>query len=679
MARLPGMTPIDEGRQASRRTTNKPRARVERASSRLPSLRPTASPVDTYARPEQAPIGSNGWEALANSLASIQPSINRFLQGQMDRANTPQDADYAEARRQLAMIPDPAARAKAIREGSIPVLTTLAGREVAAERLAYDRSVQLMEKYQTDFDKGTGNIEEFILENTKEDLEQYKDDPIFMGAYTKQLGTVSDKLRAQALDDRSKYEMEKREGDVFGKWNSKADFELADGKAPADVAAGIFGEFKTNRDLLRIPFDRQQEMALQMANQAATSGKLDLARAILMHERNDGPYKGSLLTDAKLGQQATSILDRVDTEQRKIELKQTAAEAEEQVGQLLDGAWQRGETRFVTTMTVPDEHGNAKEITPEKAEGLAVQRALDRSRAIAAERKETPQQTEDRELAEFTGNGVKHPEWFRVMDAGASVATVPNVSLDNPPDALIEGYQKYKTLYGKAPIYVEQHLNSKAADFYEMVRVGEELGWDQRTAMSVAMRANAPGASKDEAAQRVQFQKLNTKVNSILYNKKDGGLFGSGWFGSKPVNEGKVKTELNRYAQLYVKMGLGEDDAISKAAARLEKNYFNFNGTLIKRDARMPPNFQDYAQTAIKDFVASNKDALDGDDESDLSLIEDGTSTGSWLIWNPHTGNVYGGLLGGVVSYRSMAEAKQRARQKVEDDVLKQDQETRKK
>lgn len=678
--RLPGMSPIDEGRKDSRRTALKGRVRTEQASSiKAPSLRPTASPVDTYARPEQAPIGSNGWEALAKTLASIQPSIGQFLQGMSERQNTPQDVDYAEARRQLALIPDAAARAKAIRDGSIPALTTLAGREVAAERLAYDRSVQLMEEYQTNFDKGTGNIEEFILERTKADLEQYGNDPVFMSIYTKQLGNVTDKLRAQAVDDRSKYEIEKREGDLYGKWASKAAFELADGKAPADVVTGIFGEFKTNRELLRIPFDRQQEMVLQLANQAATAGQLDLARAYLMHERNDGPYKGSLLTDAKLGQQATAILDRIDAEQQKLDLKKTAAEAEEQVGQMLDGAWQRGEIRFVTSMTVPDEHGNAKEITPEKAEEMAVQRALDRSRAIAAERRETPDQTLDREVAEFTGNGVKHPEWFRVMDAGASAATVPNVSLDNPPDILIQGYEQYKTLYGKAPTYVEQHLNSKAADFYEMVRVGEELGWDQRTAMSVAMRANAPGASKDEAAQRVQFQKLNSKVTTILLNKKSGGLFGSGWFGTSPVNEGKVKTELNRYAQLYVKMGLGEDDAIEKAASRLEKNYFNFNGTLIKRDTRMPPNFEDYASTAIKDFVAANKDQLNGDDEGDLSLIEDGTSTGSWMIWNPQTGDVYGSLPGGVVSYRSMSEAKQRARQKREEEVLKEDAKTRKK
>ncbi|WP_143034219.1 hypothetical protein [Ensifer sp. YR511] len=674
------MTPIDEGRKRSQGTANRGRVQTPSASNiRLPGLRPSASPVDTYARPEQAPIGSNGWESLAKALSGIQPEINAFLNTRALEQTEPQDADFAEARRQLALQPTADARMKAIRDGKIPALTTVAGRQVAGERLAYDRSVRLMEEYQTSFDKGSGDVDQFIQERIKDDLERYQGDPIFMAAYMKQVDGLSDRLRGQAVDDRAKYEMEKREGDVFGKWSAKADFDLAEKKAPADVATGIFGEFQTNRDMLRIPFDRQQEMALQMANQAATAGKLDLARAILSHERSDGPYKGSLLTDAKLGQQATAILDRIDTEQQKINLKQTAAEAEEQLGEALDGSWERGEVRFVSTVTIPNERGEAQEIKPEKAEEMAVKRALARSQVVAAERGETKEQTETRELAEFTGNAVKHPEWFRVMDAGASAATVPNVSLDSPPDVLIQGYDKYKTLYGKAPVYVEQHLNAKAADFYEMVRVGEELGWDQRLAMSVAMRANAPGASKDEATQRVQFQKLNIRVSDLVADKKVGGFLGFG--GTAPINEGTVKTELNRYAQLYVKLGLGEDEAIERAAQRLDKNYFNFNGTLIKRDSRMPPNFEGFADTAINEFVLKHGDKLDGADAGDLSLLPDGTSTGSWIIWNPSTNKTYSGrdFPDGVITYRSMAAAKQAERTRAEAEVSKKDAEQKQK
>lgn len=671
MARLPGMTSIDEGRKQAVRSANKGRVRTNGPSLKPQAMRPSASPVDTYARPTQAPAGANGWEGLAKALSTLEPSLNQFLVRQAE----PQDKDYGAAQAALAQITDPAARVKAIREGSIPELTTLAGREVAAERAGLDRSIQLAEDYQTGFDKGTGNIEQFILERIQPDLDQFKGDPIALNQYMKQITATSDKLRARAVDDRATYETERREGDVFGKWVAKTDYEMADGKPPADVASGVFGDFQKNRDLLRIPFDRQQEMVLQMADQAATAGKLDLARALLSHERSDGPYKGSLLSDAKLGSRATAVLDRVNTEQTKVNLKKAADDAEAQFGQELDAAWQRGETRFIPTVTLPNAQGNATELTPDKIEQQAVQRALDRSRQVAADRAETPEQTEDRELAEFTGNGVKHPEWFRVMDAGASAATVPNISLDNPPDVLKEGYAKYKTLYGKAPVYLETNLNSKAADFYETVRVGEEMGWDQRTAMSVAMQANAPGTDKDEATQRVQFQKLDAAVSNFVSSKKTGGLFGTGLFGTSPLNEGTARTELNRYARLYAKMGLGEDEAISRASERLGKNYFNFNGTLIKRDSRMPPNFEALTQTALSAFVSANKDKLDGDDEGDLSIRPDGTSTGSWIVWNPWTGQTYSHLKGGVMTYRTMSSAVQAGREKViKDTVMEADQ-----
>ncbi|QIX20592.1 hypothetical protein [Agrobacterium pusense] len=671
MVTLPGLRPIDEDRRSSEARGAKSRVQTPSSSNiRKPSLRPVASPVDTYARPEQAPIGSNGLEALAQSLASIQPSLQNFINVQDKAKNQPLDADYDAARTaMLGMSPDQ--RATAIKDGKVPALTTLAGREVAGERVAYDRSLAIMEAYNTSFDKGSGDIDAFVQEQIKGDLEQYGNDPVFMGAYSKQITAVTDRLKGQAVEDRSTFEMEKRTGDVYEKWSAKASFELAEGKAPEDIVKDTFSDFGKNRDLLRLPFDKQQEMVLQLADQAATRGDLALAKTYLQFERQDGPYKGSLLTDAKLGNKANDLLSRIDTAQQKLNLAKTAEEAEGQLGTELDEAWQRGEIKFRSPVTMPTKTGATKEVSPDDQEKQAAQRALDRSRQVAAERKETPEQTTERELEEFAANGVKQPEWFRVMDAGASAATVPNVSLDQPPDILIQGYQKYRELYGKAPVYLEQNLNSKAADFYEMVRVGEEMGWDQRLSMSVAMKASAPGAAQDEATQRAQFQKLNAKVADVVSSKKSGGLFGTGLFGTAPVNEGTVKTELNRYAQLYMKMGLGEDDAIEKASARFEKNYFNFNGTLIKRDERMPPNFESYAQTAVSAFVAKYGEQLHVD-EGDLSLLQDGTSTGSWLIWNPSTGSTYPTSMfpEALVTYRSMSEAKQAERRKAEEAVV---------
>lgn len=665
--RLPGLTPVTEERQGTPGNRNQGRAQTPSASNiKAPGLRPTASPVDTYARPAQAPIGSNMFEALAQSLASIQPSINNFI-GMQAEQQLPTDKDYAAARSaMLTMTPEQ--RGQAIKDGSVPALTNLAGREVSGERIAFDRSLDIMAKYQTDFDRGTGDIDSFIRDQIKDDVAQYGGDVVFMGAYSKQIMSLTDRLRGQSVDDKTTYEIDRRTGDVFEKWSSKAAYDQASGKPPEEIAAATFGEFQKNRDLLRLPFDKQQEMVLQLADQAATRGDLALAKTYLQYERTDGPYKGSLMTDAKLSGKANDLFDRIDTAQAKLNLKTTAAEAEEQLGADLDADWQRGQIKFRSPVTLPTETGGTSEMNEEKQEKLAAQRALERSRAISSERKETQEQTEARELEEFASNGVKQPEWFRVMDAGAAAATVPNISLDQPPDVLIQGYQKYKSLYGKAPVYLEQNLNGKAADFYEMVRVGEELGWDERVSMSVAMKASAPGAAADEATQRAQFQKLGAKVDEVISSTKQGGFLGLG--GTSARNAGTVKTEVNRYAQLYMKMGLGEDEAIEYAGARFEKNYFNFNGTMIKRDTRMPPNFDSYAQSAVRDFAAKHGEQL-GVDEDDLSLLPDGTSTGSWLIWNPSTGTTYPTSMfpEALVTYRSMAANVQAERRKAEESV----------
>ncbi len=673
--RLPGLSPINEERRRSGGNANRGRVQTPSASNiKTPALRPAASPVDAYARPAQDSSGSDGLMQLAKSLATIQPSVSAFVDAQADK-KLPTDTDYNAARSALLTM-SPEERRTAIKDGKVPALTNMAGREVAGERMAYDRSLDIMQKYQTDFDRGTGDLDAFIRDQIKDDVAQFGGDKVFMGSYSKQIMALTDRLRGQSVDDQATYEMDKRTGDVMEKWSAKGKFDLAEGKAPEEIVAQTYGDFQKNRDLLRLPFDKQQEMVLQLADQAATRGDLALAKTYLQYERKDGPYKGSLLSDAKVGGKATDLLARIDTAQAKLNAQQTAADAESQLGEELDTAWGKGEALFRSPVSMPTASGGTKEVSVDDQVKQAAQRALDRSQKIAVDRKETPEQTQDRELEEFAANGVKQPEWFRVMDAGASAATVPNVSLDQPPDVLVQGYEKYKTLYGKAPVYLEQNLTGKAADFYEMVRVGEEMGWDQRLSMSVAMRANAPGASADEATQRAQFQKLNNKVSDVVSNKKSGGFLG--FFGTAPVNEGTVKTELNRYAQLYMKMGLGEDDAIERASARFEKNYFNFNGTLIKRDTRMPPNFESYAQTAVKDFATKYGEKLHVD-EGDLSLLPDGTSTGSWLIWNPSTGSTYPTSMfpEALVTYRSMASNVQAERTKAEEEVSKKDAEKR--
>ncbi|MBZ5882538.1 hypothetical protein, partial [Escherichia coli] len=212
MARLPGLRPIDEERRRSGGGQNRGRVRTPSADNMsVGNLSPSASPVDTYARPEQAPIGSNSWEALAKSLSGIQPSINNFLNV---KGTERQDDDISSVR-QAFLEKSPEDVRKAIKEGTVPGLTSLAGRELAGERLAYDRSLAIMGAYQTDFDRQTGDVDAFVRDRIKDDLAEFGNDKVLMGAYSKQMASFTEKLRTQSGDDKSTYQQDVRQGTLF--------------------------------------------------------------------------------------------------------------------------------------------------------------------------------------------------------------------------------------------------------------------------------------------------------------------------------------------------------------------------------------------------------------------------------------------------------------------------------
>ncbi|QQM14034.1 hypothetical protein [Rhizobium phage vB_RleA_TRX32-1] len=629
MARLPGLRPIDEERRRSGGGQNRGRVRTPSADNiRVQGLSPNASPVDTYARPEQAPIGSNSWEALAKSLAGIQPSINNFLNVQ---AAEQQDDDVT-AVRQAFLQKSPEDVRKAIKEGSVPGLTSLAGRELAGERLAYDRSLQIMASYQTDFDRQTGDVDAFVQERIKDDLAEFGNDKALMGAYTKQMTAFTEKLRSQSVDDKATFQQDVRQGNLFEKWSAKATYDRAEGKAPADVAGGMFGEFTKNQELLRVPFQKQQEMMLQLADQAATSGDYDLAKAILQHKREDGPYKGSLMTDVKVGDTATKLFARIDADQTRERLAAQAQEDEESLYGQGVAAAESGSILAIGDAQVRDKQGEMKTITADAQKKEVANRLIAKAADEAAYREKDPEKrpalARRLEKEKFVGSGLEHPVWFKAMNGAPGQMNLNAATGEIPPSAK-DAFDTYQDLYKDSPQYLAKYLNKDALEFFESARLAEEVGnaGTPEAALRIAHMVTQDPNQMDEAL-KLKYDSIDSAVKSAVSNSTS---WGQWVFGKQTAgNQNYVRSEIVRLAKQYALLGKDNDEAIEQAQQTFEKTHINVAGSYVKNDKRLPGDFEPLVNQYLSEFVEKHKGDLNYDID-DLTITQ-GNGTGAYMV-----------------------------------------------
>lgn len=630
MARLPGLRPIDEERRRFGGGQNRGRVRTPSANEIRPSgLSPTMSPVDTYARPEQAAIGSNGWEGLAKALATIQPSINDFLN---TKSVEQQDNDVTSVR-QAFLQKSPEEVRKAIKDGNVPGLTSLSGRELAGERLAYDRSLSIMSAYGTDFDRQTGDVDAFVRDHIKDDLSEFGSDPVLMKAYTKQMTAFTEKLRTQSVDDKSTYATDVRQGNLFEKWSAKSTYDRAEGKAPADVASGMFGEFAKNQELLRVPFQKQQEMMLQLADQAATSGDYDLAKAILQHKREDGPYKGSLMTDVKVGDTATKLFARIDADQTKARLAQQAADDEENLYSEGVKAAEAGSVLSIGDAQVRDKQGDLKTITADSQKKEIANRLISKADEEATYREKDPEKrpalARRLEKEKFVGSGLEHPVWFKAMNAAPGQINLNAATGEIPPSAK-DAFNTYQDLYKDSPQYLAKYLNKDSMEFFEAARLAEETGnaSTPEGALRIAHAVTQDPNQMDEAL-KLKYDSIDTAVSGAV---RDSRTWGEWVFGKASAgNQNYARTEIVRMAKQYALLGKDNDEAIELAQQTFAKTHINVAGSFIKNDKRLPPDFEPLVTQYIDEFVANHKDDL-GFDADDLTIGQSNGTGGYYIV-----------------------------------------------
>ena len=622
MANVPGLFPVQGAPTQSRKPLGGRVPTPDAADIRPKGLTPVASPVDIYSRPE-APDKTNDLMVLADALASINPSIQKFMQA------VQQPADSAAKARQLIQTTDPAVLAQRMKNKDVPVeFQNLEGMRVYAEERAYLDAQELLRRYNEDFDKDNGDLDQLFRDTTQEAFAQYGDDRAFREVYTKSLQSGWERLRAAHNEYLSGRVMEERSSSVFGAWYGRIDNMTAEGKPPAEVVESLMGDIPKNRDFLKLHPKEQQKMLLQLASQQATKGNFDVAKTILSFERSDGPYKGSLMSDLDLGKKAQSLYAEIEQEQVKARMKAQSAEAEAQVYDMARRMVDDGSILAVTDATIPDEKGEPKTITADVILKETAKKVVEDVRSEAQYRNATPEQAHLWEKLKFVGSGLEHPVWFQSMNSAFTQASVNNVTQDKLPPTLMDAFTTYEDLYKDSPQYVSKYLNQKAMDFYETARVVKEAGLAETPegALRIAQRVTQnPNANDNLTNQR--YEELDAAVGRAISGST------SWWqFGTKAAANGAyVKDNIASTAKLFARAGLSNDEALKKAEETFERTHINVAGTYIKADKRMPPDFAPLTDQYLKEFADRYGEKY-GFDLSDLTIAPTGNGTGGYAV-----------------------------------------------
>lgn len=653
---VPGLRTLQRGR-GSNPLPNRRRVQTDTRVRQAPGLNPQAQRIDNFVQPLAPRNDFHAEDArdlgrLADALSGFGPSLARLGAAFEERQ---EEDSYAKAQKAV-LSRTPEQLQEDVKAGRVPELQTARGMEVFGERSAYFLRDQLIEQYETNFDRDGGNFEEFVTAQVAPFLEQYGNDRLWMENFAKTVQPQIDRLRNVHEKYRQGLTIEGRKQEVHGVWYERTTAQAADGVAPADVAAGVFAEFKTNRDYARLTYKEQQELVMQLADQHATRGRYDLARALVSHERESDGAMRSLLTDVELGDRAHRLLARIDADQLKAD-RAAHAEAVEQnvVNQSVD-AFEKGRSAFIVDTEVPTKDGGTKVLTGDDLRKKAARQYFDKSQEFAKLAGETPGMTMNRELDAFSRNGHKHPQWTPILQSGYQAATGAAIKADGKlPDGLQEASRLYNELHAKNPQYLATMLDRDAMDYYEAVRVlQQDMRQDPISAHTRAIDAMSDPTKFEGPGFQQRFEDLNRQVDKALRNSR-GGLW---LFGRReaPVNAGTISNEISRIGKLYIKLGLSAEDALEKARETIDQNYVNYRGWMMPINGlNLPGNYEELFDRKIAEFVERNPQL--GLEDEDLSIRNFGGGS-QWYIYSETLNGYVEHHVGdgsGVINLRDLA------------------------
>lgn len=281
--RVTGLRPMGDRPRNGRR--NNSRADSPTGSDiRMPGLRPTARPVDTYSRP-QAPSQDNSFFQLARALGEINPVISGFL----DQEATQQrkDAEDRALRRIGGMSYE---EARAAVDGGMPEMDNpwfkAAFMKVMGERTAYNRINELSAQYATDPNRHEIDFSSYVRSAANEDLSTYNDKH-FMAGYGPLMDNFEATGAAKHVGVQTERTMAEAQANVFGVFLGQAETLTAEGRHPEQIAKDLFARYAGQEEFLKLGRGQQDELMMNVIDTLANDGNWEVVNALLNHQRED--------------------------------------------------------------------------------------------------------------------------------------------------------------------------------------------------------------------------------------------------------------------------------------------------------------------------------------------------------------------------------------------------------
>lgn len=699
--RVPGLRPHSDRPSSGGTLKGRPQAPTA-DQLQTPGLKPTASPVDTYARP-QAPSGDNNLLNFANALASISPSLNNYLQEESGRRQ--QEMEDLANRRFAGMSFEEAH--SAVESGSIREMENpwfqAAFMKQYGERLAYHRMNELSRAYETDFDKVNGDLDAFIAEAMRADLEQYGDNRFFTASYNQLMQNFNVKAQASQAEYQTGLMVNETQNGVYDTFLGMTRQMMTEGATPEEIFNAIRGRYEDNHQMLHVSFKDQDAELLRVASTLAEEGHYEMVEAILKTPRQgaDGMSLGTLAENRDFATDAARIMTRAEnvmfdqnertTLEKRLEFSDLAAEGKLDRDELLE--WHAENPGAITDARVhslirADATSREQALWQEQAEHERL------ARVQAARLSEDTLLAQDLEaassgMAAYLGEAV-------VLTESGSERTISgeqrrkNVALaisDNLEKAVANGRLTQEEAFGAEVTQLSQNgllnekwrnvLSAAPATAAVFLSSGGELPQALTDGLELYLRLHAANPrllTSHISDSNMQFFE-SYRIAKTFMRLDDGqalavaqqatndpdrysgpafaqtaqeierrvSQMGNDWWSVGPFrtdtrNGFEVGTEVSRIARLYASMGLPVDRALDEAKARFEDTYTNINGWWVYTADQNVP--EQFSEWVPGLIESYVTDFPDQDVEADDLTILPATdgSSGAWMIVHRSTG-----------------------------------------
>jgi hypothetical protein len=606
---------------------------------RVSGLQPRAAPVETYARPAQAPK-DDSLDRIAASLSGLNRSMLNYVEtvkgpaqeDSNDRLMMAMTGKDSEGIRQvLAEHPDARGRIGA------QLVSSALGRTQGQELLR-----NLETRYATDFDRDNGDIDQFINEQAREFVAANADNPAVIKEFTRVWEPGVERIRNGHAEWRAGRAVETVESLVTQSWLAGSEAAMAEGQTPEQVYDGIIrGTYDTNRDFFGLDFQRQDALlgnTIRILENRAEADPdkagfyYELANTIMTRERvgGDGTKLGAF-GDSAEGMKVQSHIDRMRANQAKRELAAGYQVALQAVDARIEDAVDNGNLHRLGSEIGPiiDDRGNQKVFTQAEINERAAQRIIERDQQIFGRSDTDPKMSFNRLVDQFTRNpGMKHPQWAETLGAGSrAVFTV--VEGQSIPPILKESVDLYRQIKARSPNHLSVYTSGNDRTFFEtadmLLSTGVYDNDEQGKAAAITMAVRAT-ADPDKTAS-VWSRYSSTEVKAALDSARAFWTTSQNIYGSDLANDFMEETE--KLARVFsASTNMGPTQAIEAARERVQANYRTIRGGAVRvNPGAVPGNFDDLVETYLTEYAAKH-----GYEDEDVAIVSAPNTDNIWQI-----------------------------------------------